>query len=174
MGLIVWKFLEKAERAILVIVSITVTVMVMTQVILRYIFKAPIMGTEELATLVGCWLYFIGAAHASRERSHIKADVLNVIVKNPRRMLWIKFSVTLFTLVMTSIFSKWAWNYILWSIKTPEYSPSLRVPVIYAQISLFLSAVLMAFYTLVELIDYTLQLLGKRPMEVAKREEEIG
>ncbi|MBC7332677.1 MAG: TRAP transporter small permease subunit, partial [Synergistetes bacterium] len=68
MGLFIWKFLERAEQTVLVVVSLTVTFLVMAEVILRYVFARPLMGIEELATLVGCWLYFMGAAHASRER----------------------------------------------------------------------------------------------------------
>jgi len=172
MALFIWKFLEKAEQTILVIVSITVTVLVMIEVILRYVFAHPLMGVEELATLVACWLYFIGSAHASRERSHIMADVLNTIVKTPRNFVKIKFFITLFTFIMTIIFLEWSWGYIRWALRFPEYTPSLRLPLLYAQISMLISAVLMVFYTFVELVDYALQLLGKREITV-KREEEL-
>jgi len=172
MGLFVWKFLERAEQTILVIVSLTVTFLVMAEVILRYVFARPLMGIEELATLVGCWLYFIGAAHASRERSHIMADVLNAIIKRPRSFLKVKFVITIFTLIMTIVFLDWAWGYFRWALKIPEYTPSLRIPLIYAQVAMLVSAFLMVFYTFVELVDYALQLLGKREIRI-KREEEI-
>ncbi|MCS7232732.1 MAG: TRAP transporter small permease subunit [Synergistetes bacterium] len=171
MGLFIWKFLEKAEQTILVIVSLVVTFLVMAEVILRYVFARPLMGIEELATLVGCWLYFIGSAHASRERSHIMADVLNVIVKTPRNFLKIKFVITIFTFIMTIIFLQWSWNYIKWALKVPEYTPSLRIPLVYAQVAMLISAILMVFYTFVEIVDYTLQLLGKREIRFKKEEE---
>lgn len=171
MGLLIWKFLERAEQTILVIVSLTVTFLVMAEVILRYVFARPLMGIEELATLVGCWLYFIGSAHASRERSHIMADVLNAVIKTPKTFLKVKFVITIFTFIMTLVFLQWSWGYIKWALRTPEYTPSLRIPLVYAQVAMLISAILMVFYTFVELIDYALQLLGKREIRISKEEE---
>lgn len=171
MALFIWKFLERAEQTILVIASLAVTTLVMIEVLLRYVFAHPLMGVEELATLVGCWLYFIGSAHASRERSHIMADVLNVIVKSPRGFLKIKFGIAVFTFIMTLVFLEWSWGYIRWAMRIPEYTPSLRLPLIYAQVSMLVAAVLMVFYTFVEIVDYALQLLGKKEISVRVRED---
>jgi len=167
MGLIIWNFLAKIERTIMFVTSIIIVVLVMIQVILRYIFKQPIMGVEEMATMLGFWMYFMGAANGSRERSHIKADLLNVIVKNPKKLVYVKAGVTLFTLIMIAIMTNWTWNYVAWSLKTFERSPSLRIPMIYSQMALFISAVLMLLYTIVEFVDYMLQALGKRPLQLS-------
>lgn len=166
LGLIIWSFLAKIERAIMVVTSITIVVLVMVQVVLRYVFKHPIMGVEEMATLVGFWMYFIGAAYGSRERSHIKADLLNVMVKDMKKLAFVKSLVTLFTLVMAAIMTNWTWNYVLWSLATFERSPSLRIPMIYSQVALFVAALLMTLYTFVEFVDYLLQTFGKRPIQV--------
>lgn len=179
MGLVIWNFLSKVERTIMVISSIVIVVLVMIQVILRYVFKHPIMGVEEMATLLGFWMYFIGAANGSRERSHIKADLLNVLVKSPKKHAIIKSAVTLFTLIMIAIMTNWTWHYVLWSLNTFEKSPSLGIPMIYSQIALFVAAVLMLLYTFIEFMDYFLQALGKRPIrmtmiELDKKNEENG
>jgi len=172
LGLIIWNFLSRIERTIMVITSIVIVILVMTQVVLRYVFKHPIMGVEEMATLLGFWMYFIGAANGSRERSHIKADLLNVLVKSPRKLVFIKSGVTLFTLVMIAIMTNWTWNYFLWSLKTFERSPSLGIPMIYSQVALFIAAMLMLLYTFIEFIDYFLQALGKRPVQISMVEIE--
>jgi TRAP-type C4-dicarboxylate transport system permease small subunit len=166
LGLIIWNFISKVERSIMVVTSILIVILVMIQVVLRYVFKQPIMGVEEMATMLGFWMYFIGAANGSRERSHIKADLLNVMVKNPRKLAFIKSGVTLFTLIMVAIMTNWTWTYVTWSLKTPEHSPSLGIPMVYSQVALFISALLMLLYTLVEFVDYLLQALGKRPIEM--------
>ncbi len=172
MGLIIWNLLAKTERTIMFVTSILIVILVMIQVILRYVFKQPIMGVEEMATMLGFWMYFIGAANGSRERSQIKADLLNVIVKNPKKLAFVKAGVTLFTLIMIAIMTNWTWNYVIWSLKTLERSPSLGIPMIYSQMALFVSAVLMLLYTTVEFADYLLQLLGKRPLQVTMDMEE--
>jgi TRAP-type C4-dicarboxylate transport system permease small subunit len=125
------------------------------------------MGIEEMATLMGFWMYFIGAAHGSRERSHIKADLLNVMIKDIRKLMFVKLLVALFTLVMAAIMTNWTWNYVLWSLTTFERSPSLGIPMIYSQVALFIAALLMTLYTFVEFVDYLLQMFGKRPIQVS-------
>ncbi|HAL64908.1 MAG TPA: TRAP transporter small permease [Bacteroidales bacterium] len=167
MGLFIWNMLSKFERAIMVATSVVIVVLVMIQVILRYVFKHPIMGVEEMATLLGFWMYFIGAANGSRERSHIRADLLNVLVKDSRRLVFIKSIVSLFTLTMVALMTNWTWNYVTWSIKTYERSPSLGIPMIYSQVALFVAALLMLLYTLVEFMDYFLQLIGKKPIQIS-------
>lgn len=167
MGLFIWNMLSKFERAIMVATSVVIVVLVMIQVILRYVFKHPIMGVEEMATLLGFWMYFIGAASGSRERSHIRADLLNVLVKDSRRLVFIKSIVSLFTLTMVALMTNWTWNYVTWSIKTYELSPSLGIPMIYSQAALFVAALLMLLYTLVEFMDYFLQLIGKKPIQIS-------
>ncbi len=130
MGLFIWNMLSKFERAIMVATSVVIVVLVMIQGILRYVFKHPIMGVEEMATLLGFWMYFIGAA-------------------------------------MVALMTNWTWNYVTWSIKTYERSPSLGIPMIYSQVALFVAALLMLLYTLVEFMDYFLQLIGKKPIQIS-------
>jgi TRAP-type C4-dicarboxylate transport system permease small subunit len=46
-----------------------------------------------------------------------------------------------------------------------QVSPTLRLPMIYSQVSIFIGAILMFFYFWVELIDYFLQATGKIPLQ---------
>ncbi len=44
----------------------------------------PLMGVEEVATWWVFWLYFKGAFLGDRrERSHIKADLMQAAIKDP-------------------------------------------------------------------------------------------
>ncbi|MDR3354955.1 MAG: TRAP transporter small permease subunit, partial [Synergistaceae bacterium] len=79
-----WGFLDVAQQLVMVMTSVAIVILILVQVTLRYIFMLPLMGVEELACLFGFWLYFTGASNGARERSHIKADLLNVFVKNER------------------------------------------------------------------------------------------
>ena len=158
-----WILLAKAQKVIMVIASITVVVLVLIQVSLRYIFKLPLFGVEELACMVGFWMYFIGAANGSRERSHIKADILQAMIKNPKALAFSKALGNLVVTILAVIMVRWAMNYFQWSIKSWERSPALMIPMIYAQTSLVVSSFLMAFYFLVEFLDNARQFLGKPP-----------
>jgi TRAP-type C4-dicarboxylate transport system permease small subunit len=155
----------------MVTTSVAIVVLVIFQVSLRYFFRMPIMGVEELACLFGFWYYFTGAANGSRERSHIKADLLDVFIKNKKTLYYAKAIVTFATCCLAGIFAQWSLNYLQWSLKSWERSPALSIPMIYAQASLLVSAVLMTFYFFLEFIDYARQAKGYAPFRFT---EQVG
>lgn len=156
-----WILLAKAQKVVMVIASITVVVLVLVQVGLRYIFKLPLFGVEELACMAGFWMYFMGSANGSRERSHIKADLLHTFIKNPKKLYFAKAIGSFVVTILGAILVQWTFRYFQWSLKSWERSPALMIPMIYAQVSLFISALLMFFYFLVEFVDYVRQAMGK-------------
>ena len=165
---ILWVFLRKAENAIMIVSTIILVTLVLTQVALRYIFKLPLMGVEELATMTGFWMYMMGAASGSRERNHIKADLLYSMIKNRRVYSAIQTFVSLATVVLACVMTHWCWNYIAWSLKSKELSPALMIPMYYAQMSLLVSAALMAFYFFIEFVDHARQAIGKPALVLPK------
>ncbi|WP_315982011.1 TRAP transporter small permease subunit [Aliamphritea spongicola] len=53
------------------------------QVITRYVLEIPVMGLEESLLYPTLWLYVLGAVNASRENTHIRANVLEIFLKPP-------------------------------------------------------------------------------------------
>lgn len=51
------------------------------QIVTRYVFRAPLLGSEELARLFGVWLYFLGASCAILTREHIAIDIVYLAVR---------------------------------------------------------------------------------------------
>ncbi len=51
------------------------------QIITRYVFRAPLLGAEELARLFGVWLYFLGTSAAILTREHISIDIVSLRVR---------------------------------------------------------------------------------------------
>ena len=169
-----WKYLGKIQRCIMIVTSVLVVILILVQVALRYLFKLPLMGVEELARMVGFWMYFVGAANGSRERSHIKADLLHTFIRNKSALFWAK-SIGAFTVtILAGIMISWTWKYFQWSLKSWERSPALMIPMVYAQASLLVSAILMFFYFLVELVDYVRQACGEPPFDLPADEEAVA
>ncbi len=158
-----WHLLDWLQQIVMVSTSVAIVLLILTQVALRYFFRMPLMGVEELACLFGFWLYFTGAANGARERSHIKADLLNVFIKNERVLYFAKAFSSLILIVLAGIFVEWTFSYFRWSLKSWERSPALSIPMIYAQASLTVNAVLMFFYFFVEFLDYAGQAMGYLP-----------
>jgi TRAP-type C4-dicarboxylate transport system permease small subunit len=165
--MLLWRVLDWLQQIVMVTTSVAIVVLILVQVVLRYFFKWPLMGVEELACLCGFWLYFTGAANGARERSHIKADLLNVFVKNERMLNMAKAVTSLLLIALAGIFVEWTVNYILWSLKSWERSPALSIPMVYAQASLMINAFLMFFYFFIEFLDYARQALGYPPFRFA-------
>ena len=161
--LLLWRILDWLQQVVMVTTSVAIVLLILVQVALRYFFRKPIMGVEELACLFGFWLYFTGAANGSRERSHIKADLIDVFIKNKRTLYICKSVVTFITACLGAIFVEWTISYFQWSLKSWERSPALSIPMVYAQASLMVNAVLMSFYFFLEFLDNVRQAMGHEP-----------
>src|SRR5690625_5019407 len=71
-------------RLAIVVTGIVVTILMFTQIVIRYVFGFSIYGLEELMSFFAIWLYFMGAAHGSWDRGHISASLVDVITKPGR------------------------------------------------------------------------------------------
>jgi len=164
--LFLWNGLLHAQRAILVAASCFITLLVFSAVLMRYIFHYPGMEVEELATLVAFWLYFTGAIHGSYERTHIKTELMHLFVKKPRAYALVKSLASLITFALACVMSYWGYSLFLWGIEKRGRTPVLLLPLVYAQSSIFVGAVFMSLYFLVELVDNARQALGLTPVSM--------
>jgi TRAP-type C4-dicarboxylate transport system permease small subunit len=160
----IWYGMVKVQRAVLIVCSIFITLLVFGAVLMRYIFHYPGMEVEEIATLVAFWLYFTGAIYGAYDRSHIKTELIHLVLKRPRQYAAAKSAASFITLVLTGILSYWGYTFFIWGIQKWARSPVLQLPMVYAQSSIFVGAVFMSFYFLVELVDNLRQALGLAPV----------
>jgi len=156
----------------MVIAGSIITVLVFIEVVLRYVLGSPLFGVEELICLIAMWLYFIGASYGAYERSHIKAELMHIWFKKPRSYALIRAIGSLITFVLSIIMISWTYPYFIWGITKGETSQALLIPMVLSQSAIFVGAILMSLYFLTELIDYTLQSLGKNTIfeQLSKKE----
>lgn len=167
-----WKILAFPQKAIMIVSSLSVLTLIVVQVLLRYVFVMPLMGIEELATMIGFWLYFMGASWGTADRSHIKADLVNAFIKDPKKLVWIKTFTAFLSVCLSLFMTYWGWQYVLWGFQKGQASFTLMIPMVYSQVSIFICALLMDFYFTVEFLDYFGQATGKRPLTVGTEGEE--
>lgn len=79
-GGIGWFF--KAVDSLLAALLAAMVLMVLGNVVLRYVFNSGIVASEELSRILFIWLSFIGAIVAAREGTHLGMD--NVVSRLPR------------------------------------------------------------------------------------------
>lgn len=164
--LFLWNGLLNVQRAILIATSAFLTLLVFSAVLMRYIFHYPGMEVEEIATLVAFWLYFIGAIYGSYERTHIKTELAHLIVKNPRGYALVRSVASFIVFTLAVIMTYWGYIFFVWGIEKWGRSSVLLLPMVYSQSSIFVGAIFMSFYFLVELVDNIRQALGMAPVSM--------
>ena len=152
-GLLVWKGLLLFQKAFLIIGGVFASLLVLVEVILRYVVGSPLFGIEELIVFVAVWLFFMGASYGTYERSHVKADVLNIWIKDPIKLSWIEVMVNFITIILAVVFALWNFSYIEWSLVKAGKTVALRIPRYIPQFSILLGSLLMILYFFAELID---------------------
>lgn len=141
-----WKILLKTEQALMIICSSAMALLIVFNVVLRYVFNQNFYGSEEIILIFAFWLYFLGAAYGSMENSHIKADLANVYIKNQRAKEGVALIAMMVTTTVNLIILKWALDYMIWDIIKMPKSTGLKIPLIVPQSAIFVGLALMAFY----------------------------
>lgn len=84
---------QKITRAfsfLLITGGIVMTLTVVLQVLLRYVFKVPLFGLEEFSRLVAIWIYFMGAVFSTRDDNHVQGGVAEKYITNERSRLFLR------------------------------------------------------------------------------------
>jgi TRAP-type C4-dicarboxylate transport system permease small subunit len=145
----------KLQRAFLFVLMSILSLAMLAEVITRYFFNTSLFGLEQFIGYAAVWLYFIGASYGSYERTHIKAEFINIIVRSSRQRDGVcAFSGAVST-AMSAVFVKWSWDFCVESVKMHETTPTHGVPMIYFQSALLVGAVLMTIYFTWETIEYS-------------------
>lgn len=130
------------------------------QVITRYVLELPVMGLEESLLYPTLWLYVLGAVNASRENTHIRANVLEIFLKTPRQFAALAVLGEVLSLVIGCWLTYWAWDFTKYSLRVWKESPTLYIPTFYVDVALLIGMVLMMLYTTWHLLQHIRQLMN--------------
>lgn len=117
------------------------------QVITRYVLEIPVMGLEESLLYPTLWLYMLGAVNASRENTHIRANVLEIFLSTARQHQVLAVIGEIISLIVGIWLTTWAWDFTKYSIRVWRESPTLYLPTFYVDVALFAGLVLMMIFT---------------------------
>ncbi len=117
------------------------------QVITRYVLQIPVMGLEETMLYPTVWLYMLGAVNASRENTHIRANVLEIWLTSERQHTILAIIGEIISLAIGLWLLSWAWNFTRYAWRVWKESPTLYIPTFYADVALVLGLGLMMIYT---------------------------
>lgn len=155
-----WRGLQKLLRFGLILSSILVTLITFTAVITRAL-NVNFLGYEEILVICAFWLYMFGTAYGSFENSHIKADIIVVMMKEGRFKTTLAMLRNVLSLVLGIIFLLWALQLFQWTIIMENKTPVWRIPMTVSQSSLLFGLGVATFYNLVYLYDEIRTYIGR-------------
>lgn len=132
--------------------------LVVIQVFMRYVLQTPLMGIEELLLFPAIWMYMLGGASASLERTHIECGIMTLYIKRPLTMKLFNLMKGLLSAGIGAWLLYWAYWYFEYAMRVKKTSAILHIPLVIAQSSLFIGILLMVIYALVECYDYASQI----------------
>lgn len=149
---IAWRAAPKAIEVILVVTCALTVLLAGAAAAMRYVFKIDLFGIEEWLTLITMWLYFLGATYGSYEESHIKGDILNLVIKTKKQKKIHQIYVYLYSSVVLVIWGKWALDYVIRCLGTGQRTPGWHFPLWTSQTAVSVGILGMLFYSVYHLI----------------------
>ena len=137
--------LEWVQNWILIITGTLVGAMILVNAVCRFLV-IDWFGSEELTMFVAFWLYFTGAAAASRDRTHISADMMGLFTNNPKIRGTVYVIRDIIAMIMSAIFTVWFFEYVGWQISLGAKSPVYKLPIIINTIPILISYLLGTLY----------------------------
>lgn len=145
--------LVNLQKLITVILAVSVLLIVVAQVMLRYVFKAPLMGIEELLFFPTIWLYMLGGANASQERNHIECGILTLYIKKPLSKMKFNIMKNTVSVIVGVWLLYWAYWLFTYSLNLWKTSDLLYIPMFFMEAAPFIGLLLMVFYAVLQLFD---------------------
>ena len=144
--------MERFFKYSLTVLFSIVSVLVFVQVVARYVFQLPIMGLDEIMVYPTLWLYWLGSVSASREDTQIKANVLDVFLKTDSAKQKIRIIADVTSFIVALWLTWWTYQYFLYAFRIWKGSPTLYIPMFYAESSMFIGMLFMTLYAGIYLV----------------------
>jgi len=134
-----WNVIDVASSALTMVLSI----LVLLQVLVRFVIKIPIPWTEEAARISFVYLVFLGAVLGMRDRKHVNVDVFLKALSPRARKSWefvVDVAVAALLLFIVGMGIKFV------AVSFDQGTPYLRIPMSFVYLSIPLSGLLMLYY----------------------------
>lgn len=147
-----WFIVPKIMQWVIMGTASIVTLIVFSETVMRLFKLISFNGYEELLIMVAFWLYMVGCAHGSYEKSQIKADIIEVMLKESIFKDIIRILREIITVVLSVWFTWWAFNLILYALQIGSVTSVYRIPMTFGFSSIFVGVGFMTFYNIVYMI----------------------
>lgn len=131
-------------------------------VVIRYGFGGDLFAYEEWLLGISIIGFFAGAVLASARNLHINADILGIVIQNPRTIWWRGFIVLTVELLVILFLMYACYVSLLDDFSFPRLraTPVLRIPFVTWRIGIMLAFGFMAMFTAAYLYVHIRKALG--------------
>jgi TRAP-type C4-dicarboxylate transport system permease small subunit len=140
--------LVRAEKAVIVVLMVAILLLVVAQVVMRFVFQRPLFWSDELARYCYVWLSFIAAVAVTAGRTHIRIDVINYYL-GPRGQRLVEMLAGLLVIGTCSVLVVGSWQWLMTTVR--PVSPALGLPMVFVYGVVWLAFLAMALHSLVNL-----------------------
>ncbi|WP_078412507.1 TRAP transporter small permease [Priestia abyssalis] len=124
-------FFDKIMNAMLALCLTGMSIIVLGNVILRYVFHSGLAWSEEVARFLFIWMVFLGAIGALKDNQHLGVDLL--VEKLPLKVRKIVFAVSnVLVLYVLWLILDGSWKLTVSSIGSTAPATGLSLSIIYA------------------------------------------
>ncbi|MDW7674487.1 MAG: TRAP transporter small permease [Bacillota bacterium] len=138
-----FNFLDKFEDTSVTILYATMVIIIFLQVFFRFVIKASLPWSEELARYIMAYAVFIGGSIAAKEGAHIGINVIVSRLPKPLDNYMRTFALFL-AFVFSVILVYLAFLIISFLMNTGQKSPAMLIPMWIAYLSVPFGAILMS------------------------------
>jgi len=148
-----WKVLIAIQEWLLMILGVGVVLIVASTSILSSFLNINFPGNEELLIIVVFYLYMIGCAYGAYEKSHITAEIIDVIVKDGIFKETVYVIRWILTFILGVVFMIWAISLVQWSLENELKTLVFRLPIALGQASIVIGLALTNFYNFIHMYE---------------------
>ncbi|WP_455201941.1 TRAP transporter small permease [Kaarinaea lacus] len=125
------------EKAVITIGMAAGTLLLFTNVVLRYLFDSGITWVLEAVQYIFAWVVLIGAAHGVKAGIHLGIDILvekfpaetQRIISLIAAVLSLLFVATVFVLSIQYTIKVYSWGDLSLDLQIPQWIPYLAIPI---------------------------------------------
>jgi TRAP-type C4-dicarboxylate transport system permease small subunit len=130
--------------------AVIMTAVVMTQVVLRYVFRSPLVWAEEASVFLMIWISFVGSGLAIRDGAHIAMNLLYERLPP----LWSRVVLAASCLAILAFLGVLFWQGVRLALFVGDQpSPALRIPMTWPYLIMPVGAAFMVLEIVAALAD---------------------
>jgi TRAP-type C4-dicarboxylate transport system permease small subunit len=148
--------------------TVALTLIICVATFFRYVVKGDLYGYEEWVKILAFWLYFLGAAMGSYNRTHVSADLVNAYLPDGKLKLFFIFLRNLVTVCVSVLFAWYGYEFFMFGFAGPlgtgiaiPKTTVWRISLWVGYLSVFVGLVFMAIYFTRDLIHSIRALFGR-------------